>query len=204
MRGATTLQCNPGLPASCVRALVYYVQAPAGPIAQLARSTSPPYSVTWNTANGAYPDGEYGLSCTIETPQGEGTGAVINVKVRNFSLDGSHRDEGHTGLQWTSVLDIPGSKGQVVWNGAEAHYMEGQALTSRSQATTGDTSYRVEATVVHAVPRPGTWSFRFDRALKPGSLQAVAGNVVRITGDTIVFRVAGTPGERIVFKLETR
>jgi hypothetical protein len=200
----TTLQCNPGVPSNCVRSMNYYVQFPAGPIAPLARSTSPPYSVTWNTANGAYPDGEYGLSCAIETPQSEGTGAVISVKVRNNSFNPSRENDEHRGLQWTSVLDIPGSKGQVVWNGAEAHYMEGQALTSRSQATTGDTTYRVEATVVHAVPRPGTWSFRFDRALRPGSLQAVAGNVVRVTGDTIVFRVTGTPGERIVFKLETR
>ena len=107
-------------------------------------------------------------------------------------------------MQWTSVLDLARGKGQVVWNGAEAHFVEGQALASRSVATAGGTGYRVEATIVDAVPQPGTWSFRFDRALKPGSLQAVAGTVLRITGDTIVFRVTGTPGERIVFKLETR
>ena len=49
----------------------------------------------------------------------------------------------------------------------------------------------------------GSW--RFDlQALRiaPGSLQVVAGDVVQLGADTVVFRLRGRAGERVVFAFE--
>ena len=63
---------------------------------------------------------------------------------------------------------------------------------------------RVEAVLVRGSGRSGTWRFDFSGAstFKPGSLRVVAGTVAVITGDTVVFRLQGKPGERVVFTFE--
>jgi hypothetical protein len=63
---------------------------------------------------------------------------------------------------------------------------------------------RVEAVLVRGGGRPGTWRFDFSgqSAFKPGSLRVIAGTVVLVTGDAVVFRLNGRPGERMVFTFE--
>jgi hypothetical protein len=63
---------------------------------------------------------------------------------------------------------------------------------------------RVEALLVTAAGRPGTWRFQLPSAVKPGSLRVVAGDVAAIAADTVTFRLAGRPGERIVFTVALR
>ncbi len=65
-------------------------------------------------------------------------------------------------------------------------------------------SNRVEAVLVNAAGRGGTWRFDLGgQGLKEGSLRVVAGEVVLTTPDTVVFRLSGRPGERVVFSFRT-
>jgi hypothetical protein len=52
----------------------------------------------------------------------------------------------------------------------------------------------------------GSWRFELagTEGLQRGSLRVVAGDVALVTDEAIVFRLAGRPGERIVFTFRTR
>jgi hypothetical protein len=54
--------------------------------------------------------------------------------------------------------------------------------------------------LVEGQGKRGTWRFDFGGAgVIAGSLRVVAGEVELVTPDTIVFRLGGRPGERVVF-----
>ena len=61
--------------------------------------------------------------------------------------------------------------------------------------------HRFEGTLTSGGGQPGVWRFRFQGALRPGSLRVRAGEAASVSSDTIVFRLRGAPGERIVFDL---
>jgi hypothetical protein len=115
-------------------------------------------------------------------------------------------------LTWISVLDAPGALGQVVVNGTQVSYpgfgrSHGVADLSSSRLP-GQSEIRVEAQVV-AADGPGTWEFSFRThegrgVIQPGSLRVIAGEVVALTQDGVVFRVKGQPGERLVFGAASR
>jgi hypothetical protein len=188
---------------SCVSEVIYYISPPSGGSVELGRSSSPPFSINWNTNNGAYPNGgPYGLGCqTITRQQQQSSVAVINVTVNNTFLTEQGRKTDEPGLQWRSELDVRDANGQLVFDGAEAHF-----VGPRGSGTlrVGVGVHRLEATIVDAAGKPGTWTFWFGRSLAPGSLAVVAGKVSVITGDTVAVRLDGKPGERVVIKFETR
>jgi hypothetical protein len=64
---------------------------------------------------------------------------------------------------------------------------------------------RVEAQLVQAQGQAGLWRFELagDRAVA-GSLRVIAGQVALVTGDVVVFRLKGQPGERVVFTFTGR
>jgi hypothetical protein len=67
----------------------------------------------------------------------------------------------------------------------------------------GPGRHRLEATLVDAGGRPGTW--RFDLGgLSPvaGSLRVVAGEAALLGSSEVVFRLRGKAGERVVFAFE--
>jgi hypothetical protein len=105
--------------------------------------------------------------------------------------------EDATTLTWTSELDVEGGKGQVVVDGAVATFQ----ARGRHQGNfeEGRAVHRVEATLVDGHGRPGTWRFRLSGPMVPGSLRVIAGKVVALGADEVVFRVAGTPGERVLW-----
>jgi hypothetical protein len=99
---------------------------------------------------------------------------------------------------WTSDLQIEGGRGQVVVNGASATQPGVGRAYAVSPAVKGDN--RVEATLVTAAGKPGSWRFEFGaNSLETGSLRVVAGEVQLVTDNAVVFRLKGTPGERLVF-----
>jgi hypothetical protein len=62
---------------------------------------------------------------------------------------------------------------------------------------------RVEAQLVQAAGA-GQWRFELrGDALQAGSLRVVAGEVLQVSSDAIVFRMSGKPGERIVFTFKS-
>ena len=97
-----------------------------------------------------------------------------------------------------SELTVAGASGQIVWNGASVTYAAEGATTAA--APLGPGSNRVEAQIVAADGKPGTWRFSFTGAVK--GLRPLSGKVDAVTPDGITFRVSGRPGERVVFVFE--
>jgi hypothetical protein len=105
---------------------------------------------------------------------------------------------------WGSELQPAGARGQVVVDGTNVVF---PSAGKESFATPlGAGPHRFEATLVEGAGRGGTGgSWRFDlQALRvaPGSLQVVAGDVVQLGADAVVFRLRGRAGERVVFAFE--
>jgi hypothetical protein len=106
-----------------------------------------------------------------------------------------------SGLSSISDLDVPGGQGQVIVDGASVAY---QTRTVVMAIGVGKGVHRVEALLVSAAGRPGTWRFQLPAAAQAGSLRVVAGDVAAIAADTVTFRLAGRPGERLVFTFALR
>jgi hypothetical protein len=104
---------------------------------------------------------------------------------------------------WVSQLEVPGGRGQVVLNGSEAQFPAAGRAPLSVRPRAGDN--RVEAQLVQAQGRAGLWRFELagDRAVA-GSLRVIAGQVALVTGDVVVFRLKGQPGERVVFTFTGR
>jgi hypothetical protein len=107
-------------------------------------------------------------------------------------------------LKASSELDVADGEGQVVTNGLAASAVRAGLAAMTTEARPG--MNRVEAVLVRGAGRPGTWRFDFSgqNAFKAGSLRVIAGTVVLVTGDAVVFRLQGRPGERVVFTFEVQ
>jgi hypothetical protein len=101
---------------------------------------------------------------------------------------------------WTSQLDVPGARGQLVLDGAlSAAIVPGRPHVARVPSAG---RHRVEATVTRAGSAAGTW--RFDLSgVRPGSVQVLAGSVAAFATSAVVFHVEGRAGERLSFSFET-
>ena len=104
---------------------------------------------------------------------------------------------------WVSQLDVPGGRGQIVLNGSEALFPAAGRVPLSARPRSGDN--RVEAQLVQGQGRAGLWRFELagDRTVA-GSLRVIAGQVALVTGDVVVFRLKGQPGERVVFTFTGR
>jgi hypothetical protein len=104
-------------------------------------------------------------------------------------------------ISWTSELAVPGATAQVVVNGAQATFQESGATAQSVEGPAG--WQRLEAQLVSARGRPGTWRFELRGSMEPGSLRVVAGQVLLLTERAVVFKMAGQPGERVVLTFRT-
>ena len=85
----------------------------------------------------------------------------------------------------------------MVLNGMSGAHQGPGRSQGTGEARRGDN--RFEATLVEGRGQPGTWRFEFAGTFQPGSLRVVAGELQLVTAEAIMFRLAGRPGERIVF-----
>ena len=94
---------------------------------------------------------------------------------------------------------MPGGSGQVVVNGSDRRLRRRRPLHGDGRGPPRREPHRGAARAGRAAP--GQWRFELGStaSLEPGSLRVVAGNVALVTGDAVVFRLSGRPGERIVF-----
>ncbi len=102
----------------------------------------------------------------------------------------------------TSELRLPGGAGQVVINGTSVSFTN-EGLSNQTMAS-AKTLIRIEAQLVAAVGKPGTWRFEFPAGIEPGSLAIVAGQGSLTGPSGVVFRLQGRPGERVVFTFRGR
>jgi hypothetical protein len=104
---------------------------------------------------------------------------------------------------WVSQLDVPGGRCQIVLNGSEALFPAAGRVPLLARPRSGDN--RVEAQLVQAEGRAGLWRFELPAgSTVAGSLRVIAGQVALVTGDAVVFRLNGQPGERVVFTFRNR
>jgi hypothetical protein len=99
----------------------------------------------------------------------------------------------------SSDLQVAGGEGQVVWNGTTASYATPGITAFLPKIVPG--SNRVEAQLVSAAGKPGTWRFQFTGHAVSG-LRPLTGKVEAVAPDSITFRLSGRPGERVVFVFE--
>jgi len=183
----------------------YWQYCPAG-VCQASNlidaDTTPPYSAVWVFPTcGAAPEDRFRVLARAEDKCGN-VSADANVDVRLtgrpcFRGDARSRP---TAI-WVSELSVPGGRGQVVVDGAEAVFPGGGMETF--SAWSGPGPHRFEAILVDGDGRPGTW--RFDLSAlspSPGSLRVVAGEAAVSGPGAVVFRLRGKPGERVVFSVE--
>jgi hypothetical protein len=102
-----------------------------------------------------------------------------------------------------SKLDVPGASGQVLVNGFAAAFAGPGLSVGMAAGQMGEN--RIEARVVQGAGKPGTWRFELGSTanLVPGSLRVLAGSVTEVSGDALVFRLSGRPGERVLFTFRT-
>jgi hypothetical protein len=104
------------------------------------------------------------------------------------------------GPRWQGELLVEGGRGQIVIDGGSVQYQEqgiGQGVLPSSPG-----SRQVVAQLVTAKGRPGTWTFRLSGSARSGSVRPLAGSPAQVTADSITFRLAGKPGERVVFAFD--
>jgi hypothetical protein len=180
----------------------FYIQESSRPAVFIGRSTSPPYRATlFSLCQGALLD-TFAITAVATDNCGlVATSSPVTVTLLGLPLCFSSALP-PTGAGWISDLAVPGGHGQVVLNGTDAFFPS--AGPSRMTAAIRPGSNRVEAVLVNALGRGGTWRFDLGgQGLKAGSLRVVAGEVVLATPDTVVFRLSGRPGERLVFSFRT-
>jgi hypothetical protein len=100
----------------------------------------------------------------------------------------------------TSELAVAGGAGQMVWDGAAVTYAAEGPTSAGVPLAPG--AHRVEAQLVSADGKPGTWRFAFSGAAVR-NLRPQSGKVEALTPESITFRLSGRPGERVVFVFET-
>jgi hypothetical protein len=102
----------------------------------------------------------------------------------------------------TSQLEVPDGEGRVILNGRVVSSVRGGAMRVATERSAG--TNRVEGVIVRGSGRPGTWRFDLSGhgSLRPGSLRVLAGPVVLLAGDGVVFALQGKVGERIAFTFE--
>jgi hypothetical protein len=101
-----------------------------------------------------------------------------------------------------SRLDLPGGSAQTILNGSTAIFQQDVVVARIDGAQPG--LNRIEGTIVAAAGRPGTWRFELSSGSEPGSLRIVAGQARLVTPDSVVFRLSGKAGERVVFVFKGR
>jgi hypothetical protein len=170
------------------------------------------------TDTGTFIEGSTVVLTTVLQPPGTrvqwgGACAAATGLVCNLLINGNQTvtvdsfrlfdpDNAAPALTWTSQLAVPEAQGEIAVNGRVAS--AGRAGITSMSAEGRKGTNQVEAVLVRAGGRGGTWRFDFSAqpAFKPGSLRVIAGAVAGITGDTVTFRMEGKAGERVVFSFE--
>jgi hypothetical protein len=101
---------------------------------------------------------------------------------------------------WTSYLEVPRGRGQVSVNGAML--ATGPGVTRGSLPLRAGEN-RVEAWLTDG-SGAGVWRFELGDLVEPGTLTVGLGQVLVVTGDTVVFRLSGRAGERVAFTFQSR
>jgi hypothetical protein len=106
-------------------------------------------------------------------------------------------------LAWSSDLGVEGGRLQLIVNGSASYPDAGRGY---GMAAFSDGQNHVEATLVEGRGKAGLWRFDFmgSRAIAPGSIRVLAGDVASVAASSVTFRLNGIPGERIAFTFDKK
>jgi hypothetical protein len=189
----------------------FYQYCPAGScgarklIGLASTPSSPPnvYSVHWTFPGCSLPDDRFTILAVAEDRcRNVSQVSRVDVRLNGRGCGFRFRAGGRASGALVTDLAVPGGRGQVVVDGAQA-FFPGPGTAPVSLALEPG-AHRLEVTLVEGTRRPGTWRFDLSSlGLERGSLSVVAGEVAQIGPDTVVFRLKGRPGERLVFSFAT-
>jgi hypothetical protein len=168
----------------------------SGPTTLIGTDTSAPYSVVWSP--GYLFSTQNFTAVAIDNCGNQKTSAPLSFTTGSCGeIAGAEAQAFH----WTAQLEASGSAGRVSLNGAllanGPGKQEGSAQASRQEN-------RVDAELVQGGSRPGLWRFDFSAGVAPGSVRVLAGDAVEVSDNAVVFRIAGTTGERVGFVFRPR
>jgi hypothetical protein len=125
-----------------------------------------------------------------------GTGTPIPIAAAR-PAPGSDADG--VALAWRHQLDLADGAGQVLLNGATT-VASGPGLNS-AQALGRPGENRIEGRLMRGAGKAGTWRFELgsNLRLEPGTIRILSGEPAVVTGDAVVFRLRGQPGEQVAF-----
>jgi PKD repeat protein len=138
----------------------------------------------------------YGVSLTVTNEDGrqDRTTQFVVVERRSAST--------LTEVSFQSQLELPAGTGaQIALNQSETVAAVAPAPQQlRARARAGENV--LEARLLAESAEPGTWKFDFRGApgFARGSLRVDSGEVLTLDGESVVFRVTGTPGAPIRFR----
>jgi hypothetical protein len=161
----------------------------------------PEFSTSWKLPACVGPQDRWRINAEAVDGCGRSASASVRVKRKKDSCSAvsSSRPEAPA-LVWTSELDLPRARGQVIANGADVVFPGAGRFDLALPARPGHN--RLEAVLVEG-GQPGTWRFTLaGGTIQPGSLRVLAGEAVAVGPETVVFRLRGRPSERVVFAFE--
>jgi PKD domain len=113
------------------------------------------------------------------------------------------KGDGATAL-FTSDLHADRGRLQMVVNGRDASFPASGRSYGAARVNAGEN--RVEATVVDALDKAGTWTVEIaaSETIVSGSIRVLAGNAQSVGPTSVTFLLKGTPGERVAFTFQKK
>jgi len=155
---------------------------------------NPPYSIVYSVPSTCGALVSFS-SRAYDACDNVGVSADAQVSICNNTGSGAPAS-----LSWTSLLDVAGGEGQVIVDAATAVFHP--AGRSGGAAAVAGREVRIEAVLVRAAGRPGTWQLDFaGRGVRPGGLRVESGQAASVREGSVRIPLRGTAGERIVLTL---
>jgi hypothetical protein len=176
----------------------YYQDNGGSPTVLIGSDSTPPYSVFWrfptcaqarNNTFKIFARAFDNCGNARDTPR-----ETVHLRDRGcFQGDAAAPAD----LRLGTDLEVPGGQGQVVIDGTAASFPGPGHAEIAAAGRSG--AHRVEAVLVAGRGEGGRWRFVLPPGGRAGVLRVIAGQVELATADSVVFRLKGRPGERVVF-----
>lgn len=183
---------------SGVARVEFYWQRGSAPQLIGTDDSGPAYTLAWSYC-GQVPNGSFDVFArAVDGCGNEATSNSRNVTQGSDCLPAAA--SAAPAVAWRSELAVPGGRGQMILNGSEVFFAVEAGARHRA-AQPRRRQNRIEAVLVEGGGRPGTWRFDLSASgIAPGSVRVIAGDAAAVSGDVVVFRLAGRAGERVVFE----
>lgn len=160
----------------------------------------PTFRTSWTIPACIGPQDRWHIHAEAVDRCGRMTLASVRVKRRQGSCGAESSSSSAAeaaALVWTSELELPGGRGQLIANGTAVLFPGAGRSDLALPARLGRN--RLEAVLVEGAA-PGMWRFTLaGGSIRAGSLRVLAGEAVVVGPQTVAFRLRGRSGELVVF-----